>query len=186
MFSHIIAVTAIAVTAATCSMPTASAVTAPGESSLNEATRATPVELSAFFGRTVEGNTFTIRSAFDSNKCLDVYGSGEGPWVQAWTCNGQANQQWYFVWYEKSYNWEVRSADTWCVDSRNGRGGSLEEQPCTGAATQRFNVYPVDSTLVFESATHPNQVWDIYDHGRGTTVQLWDYNRVPHQRWTHA
>ncbi|OLZ46452.1 hypothetical protein BS329_29900 [Amycolatopsis coloradensis] len=185
MFSRVIAATATVVAALTCFTPGAIAAV-PEESSLSGVVPATPTELGAFLGRTVESNTFVLRPMSNSNQCLDVYASGQGPWVQAWTCNGQANQQWYFVWYDNTHNWEVRSADTWCVDSRNGRGESLEHQPCTGVASQRFNVYPIDSALVFESATSPNQVWDVYDQGKGTMVQLWDYNRTPNQRWKNS
>ncbi|ALG08322.1 hypothetical protein AOZ06_16660 [Kibdelosporangium phytohabitans] len=163
-------------------MSAGTAVAASGGASLAGSVRATPAELGKFLDRTGEDSTFVLHPLSDLNRCLDVWDSGKGPWVQAWNCNGWANQQWYFVWYEDTHNWEVRSAGK-CVDSRNGRGESLEHQPCTGAASQRFNVYPVDSALVFESATTPNQVWDVYDHGRGTKVQMWDYNRTSNQRW---
>jgi hypothetical protein len=133
-------------------------------------------------------STSTIRPFSNGGTCLDVYAGGKGPWVQAWTCNGQGNQQFYLVGYADAGNWEVRSADTWCVDSRYGRGASLQHSPCTGIAGERFKLLYDTWTggYLFESAQYPGQVWDVYDSGRGTEVQLWDKNLTPNQEWYFA
>ena len=130
-------------------------------------------------------STYAIHPVSNLNTCLDVYANGKGPWVQAWTCNGQANQQFYSVYYSDANNSEVRSADTWCVDDRYGRGASLQHEPCTGIAGQRYIIWynPTYGWYQFESAQYRGQVFDVYDSGRGTEVQLWDNNYTANQLW---
>jgi hypothetical protein len=131
-------------------------------------------------------STLTIRPLSNTGTCLDVYANGKGPWVQAWTCNGQSNQQFYSVYYSDANNVEIRSADTWCVDDRYGRGASLQHEQCKGIAGQRFILW-YNSTYgwyQFESVQYPGQVWDVYGSGSGTEVQLWDNNHTSNQLWT--
>ena len=62
----------------------------------------------------------------------------------------------------------------------------MQHSPCTGIAGERFNLYwdtLYGGSWVIESAEYPGEVWDVYDSGRGTEVQLWDYNRTPNQEW---
>jgi endo-1,4-beta-xylanase len=124
----------------------------------------------------------TIQGLYDF-KCLDVYGNGAGPWVQAWWCNGQSNQVFYRVFYPDTGDSEFRTSDHWCVDGRWGRGASLERSPCTGHPGQRWHLEPAVSGFVIRSSLYPNLVWDVYGNGRGTEVQLWDSNGQWNQRW---
>ena len=128
-------------------------------------------------------STYPIRPLSNLGTCLDVYANGKGPWVQVWTCNGQGNQQFYAVNYAD--NSEIRSADTWCVDGRYGRGASLQHSQCTGIVGQRFRAgFDIDTqAYFFESVQYPGQVWDVYANGQGTEVQLWDENLTPNQEW---
>src|SRR5690349_4109003 len=88
-----------------------------------------------------KGGPAEIHTIHDS-RCLDVYDSGRGPWVQMWACNNQANQRFYTVYYADVDQWEIRTSDYWCVDGRWGKGASLERSPCSGHPGQRWKIVP--------------------------------------------
>jgi hypothetical protein len=130
--------------------------------------------------------TDTIKSRHDS-RCVKVIADTPAPDVQVGTCE----QRFHTVWYEDAKNYEIRTADYWCLDGRAGRGGALERQPCTGAISQRWRIVddPNTSNLftkVIKSVEHPGLVWDVHNHGAGTTVQLWDDIGGAHQSWLVA
>ncbi|GAB3887208.1 hypothetical protein GCM10029964_052810 [Kibdelosporangium lantanae] len=136
---------------------------------------------------TVLAGDYAIHSAYDF-RCLDVYANGAGPWVQVWTCNSQANQTFFWLHYQDTETYEFRTSDYWCVDGRYGRGSSLERSPCTGALSQRWRLDTSSHGygFVIKSALYPDLVWDVYDNGRGTKVQLWDNNGQVNQAWTFS
>jgi hypothetical protein len=129
----------------------------------------------------------TIHSSYDQ-RCLDVYAGGAGPWVQSWWCTGQPNQKFFRILYQDTETYEIRTSDYWCVDGRWGRGASLERSPCTGHPGQRWRLDIGPHGYIFKSVMYPGQVWDVYDSGRGTKIQLWDQNPSgpAHQGWTFA
>jgi hypothetical protein len=176
MLTRAIATLSVVVATLTCGVLTATASAAPVMRVV------TPTAMSA------AQVTATINPKSNANQCLDIYDAGAGPWVQSWSCNGWANQQWFLVWYDDAQNWEVRSSDNWCVDGSGGRGALLQHSQCTGVIGQRFTIWHDDSTggYTFQSVQFPGQVWDVYDFGRGTQVQLWDWGHDgrSNQEWT--
>jgi hypothetical protein len=131
-----------------------------------------------------DGN-LVIHSSYDQ-RCLDVYANGAGPWVQSWWCNGQSNQKFFRILYQDTETYEIRTSDYWCVDGRWGRGASLERSPCNGSPGQRWQLDVGPNGWILKSVMYPGLVWDVYDSGRGTKVQLWDRLGTPNQGWTFA
>jgi hypothetical protein len=124
-----------------------------------------------------------IHSVLDG-RCLDVYDSGRGPWVQVWPCNGWPNQLFQLGWYSDGV-YQIRTSDGWCVDGRWGKGASLERAGCDGSAAQKWRVVPhgVYPGFAIYSVQYPHLVWDISGFGSSSKVQLWEGNGGAHQAW---
>ncbi|ALG09754.1 hypothetical protein AOZ06_25180 [Kibdelosporangium phytohabitans] len=131
----------------------------------------------------------TIMSRDDS-RCVHAVANTPAADVQVGACTVDDNS-FRTVYYADAGNSEIRTASNLCVDGRAGRGGALEVQPCTGAASQRWNIVDDPATShpfarLIKSAAHPGLVWDVHNHGAGSTVQLWDGIGGEHQSWIIA
>ncbi|WP_380282656.1 RICIN domain-containing protein [Kitasatospora purpeofusca] len=137
--------------------------------------------------------TLTSNSPEANGKCLDVWDWGNGPWVQMWGCHGGSNQSWNVSFNSVAHGYQIQSnASGKCIDGWRGRGQQVVQLPCDNSASQTWILSASGGPWHFVNAQFPGsyplpgvtgQCLDIYDWGRGTTVQLWDCGSQSNQEW---
>ncbi|MBP2339198.1 hypothetical protein JOF41_005376 [Saccharothrix coeruleofusca] len=156
------------------------AVAALAALALTAPAAAEPDEVTALSGFEV------INFAAGANgKCLDVWDAGRGPQIHMWGCNGWSNQDWTI---DTGPNGGARlrpfSDLSKCLDSYRGRGNQVVQHSCDNTRTQEFTRVEVGSTGGIALRSFSNGLClDIYDHGRGDVVMMWDCHYSDNQRW---
>ncbi|MFD1152145.1 RICIN domain-containing protein [Saccharothrix hoggarensis] len=132
--------------------------------------------------RELSGLAIISQAPEANGKCLDVYNAGGGPQIQMWWCNGWNNQDWDIATGPHGY-WRLRpySNLNMCLDAYKGRGVQVVQYRCDSTRTQEFTREAYQGAYRYRSLSSPSLCLDIYDHGRGTTVQMWDCRDVQHQ-----
>ena len=136
--------------------------------------------------------TYTIISALDSNKVLDISGGAEsaknGTNIQLWERNGTKAQEWELVYNssDKTYTlvnpYTGKTLDVSCAGTVNGTNIQLWEKHETCA--QRWKIREENGYYVLTSACSA-RVLDVSaaKTANGTNIQLWEANGTKAQKW---
>jgi hypothetical protein len=125
-----------------------------------------------------------MHSAFNVNKCLDVY-YGTGPWVQVYDCHGGANQQWYvFTYVDTTVDVFTVASDGryMCLDGYAGQGIQMIWYTCDGSTDQRFERVGSTYEFALRSVDHPGLCVDVANL-TGPPVVLWPCHYNGNQVW---
>lgn len=144
--------------------------------------------------RAVDDGVYTLATAVDGSKVLDVAGgsTANGAGVQLYASNGTAAQKWDLTYDEGTGYYSIRSACSGlAMDVPNGKGGQgslLQQWQGNGTVAQRFAIRKnEDGTYTIASAT-TGFVLDVPSAKatNGVRVQLWSSNGTKAQRWALA
>jgi len=122
-----------------------------------------------------------------TQKCLDLRDlySGNGGWIQQWSCAGSQNQAWVDSNTASGVYSGKNPATGKCIDAYAGTHQQLRTWTCDGSASQNFKVHQSGSTFRFESVQYPGFCWDVFgsSSANGATVGLWECNGRSNQQW---
>lgn len=137
--------------------------------------------------------TYTIHSAANSGKALDVSGAKDqdGANVQLWFSNNTPAQNWQITYNSTTDDYTIRNTmsgraldlDSALVDVRS----NIQLYKYNGTCAQRWKLLPAtNNSYVIASACDSGYVIDIADgkiNQDGTNIQLWFKNGTPAQDW---
>lgn len=128
-----------------------------------------------------DGFVFTIAIESSPTLCLDAGGDGsDGTLLQAWECNGQESQLWFFDSGAYQIQWAGDSSK--CIDAGDmSQGSQLVLWDCNGYDQQKW---AYDGTIYL--AIDNPMCMDLYGGGTdgGTPIVVWDCMHIWSQTWT--
>ena len=132
----------------------------------------------------------TIQFTYNTNKCIDDYGSGisNGNNIQTYSCTGNANQLWYFKTEDRTVHSMVNYNK--CLDLSNGttsNGANIQLWDCVGGNANQHWVYN-GLYKTIHSGKNSDKCLDANGGSQypnsNVNVQLWDCNYLNNnQKW---
>ncbi len=131
-----------------------------------------------------------------SGKCLDVSGNstGDGAWMQQWTCTGGANQNFQFVPVSGTSYYQIIARNSGkCMDVQNGstaNGALIQQWTCAaGNINQQFSLQTVSGTsYIHIIARVSGKCFDVQNVSTadGAWIQQWTCGTGTNQQWSRV
>ena len=129
-----------------------------------------------------------IKFAYNTNKCIDDYGSNtaNGTNIQTYPCTGNPNQKWFFHPTDRSIRSLLNSEK--CIDlssSNTNNGANIQLWDCNGSDAQHWVYNGLFKTI--HSSVNSGKCWDAANGSASTAnvnLQLWDCQYTNNnQKW---
>ncbi|MEU6588245.1 RICIN domain-containing protein [Streptomyces sp. NPDC046881] len=136
---------------------------------------------------TVTGTSaaYSTLIARHSAKCADVPNRSlwQGVAVSQYTCNGGANQQWWFKDLGNGYHALVGRGSSLCLQEN---ASSVTQENCTGAGSQQWSVTAASGSYVTLKARTSGECLDVSGASTADSAALITYtcNGGTNQQWT--
>ncbi|MEZ5038690.1 MAG: ricin-type beta-trefoil lectin domain protein [Saprospiraceae bacterium] len=130
-----------------------------------------------------------IRFTYNTNKCIDDYGSStsNGTNIQTYTCTGNPNQQWYLNAEDRTISSKLNTAKCLDLDNSNTNNGTnIQLYDCNGSSAQKWVYNGLYKTI--HSGVNSDKCFDAKDASKAinlnVNLQLWDCNYTSkNQKW---
>ncbi len=159
--------------------------------SYERGTTSSPENGYASFEFTDEFSSNSIRFAYNTNKCIDDYGSAtsNGNNIQTYNCTGNPNQQWFFSSHDRTVRSMVNTSK--CLDLSGGNtnnGTNIQLWDCVGGNANQFWVYN-GLYKTIHSGKNSDKCFDATNGSAypnsNVNVQLWDCKYTSNNmKWT--
>ncbi len=175
--------------------PTTGPTVTPGGPSLTPTRTATAGPTATRTNTPVAGSYYNV-IARHSGKCLDVSGNstGDGAWMQQWTCTGGANQNFQFVPVSGTSYYQIIARNSGkCMDVQNGstaNGALIQQWTCAaGNINQQFSLQTVSGTSYIRIiARVSGKCFDVQNVSTadGAWIQQWTCGTGNNQQWSRT
>ncbi|MCB9317239.1 MAG: ricin-type beta-trefoil lectin domain protein [Lewinellaceae bacterium] len=130
-----------------------------------------------------------IKFAYNTNKCIDDYGSrtANGTNIQTYNCTGNGNQQWYIQPEKRSIRSLVDLNKCLDLDNSNtNNGANIQLYDCNGSSAQKWVYNGLYKTI--HSGVNSGKCFDAangsYYSTSNVNIQLWDCQYTnANQKW---
>lgn len=141
-----------------------------------------------------DGGYYTLTNP-NSGKLFDLNAAKakDGQNLQIWISSNSCAQRWYIATNEQGYNIISTCAESFVVDTRNGKLAASQNVQLAGFANTESqnwqfvaaNPVLVDGTYVIQTAISEDKAIDVYGAytSNGTNIELYDYHGGAAQQW---
>ena len=141
------------------------------------------------------GPVYYTVTARHSGKCLDVSGNstGDGAWMQQWTCAGATNQNFQFVPVAGTSYYQIIARNSGkCMDVQNNStsdGALIQQWTCGTGTNQQFTLQVVAGTSYINIiARSSGKCFDVQNVSTsdGAWIQQWTCGTGTNQQWSRT
>lgn len=142
--------------------------------------------------KTINEGTYTIKSALDQNKTIDVYGAktANETNIQIWESNNTNAQKWILRYLDNGYYmFKSKLDENKCLEVKDGNitnNANIQLNDCNNSDRQQFTIKDLNNGYFSIITKNNNNMYLDVDGAKatnGTNIKLWTNNGDNAQKW---